>query len=97
MQVVCPDCNGKGEVIKEEDKCGECKGKKVIKDKKILHVYIEKGKKNKERNSEQKEIQKERKYRFLFSNCYFIILFIYFYVSCRNETWRKNLFQRRFR
>jgi len=49
MQVVCPDCNGKGEVIKEEDKCTECKGKKVNKDKKILHVYIEKGMRHGER------------------------------------------------
>jgi len=43
MQTVCGDCGGKGEVIKEEDKCKECKGKKVIKEKKVLNVYVEKG------------------------------------------------------
>jgi len=43
MQTVCPDCGGKGEQIKEEDKCGNCKGKKVVKDKKVLTVYVEKG------------------------------------------------------
>jgi len=43
MQVHCPDCEGKGETIKEEDKCKKCKGKKVIKDKKILEVNIDKG------------------------------------------------------
>lgn len=43
MQTVCSDCGGKGEQIKEEDKCKECKGKKVIKDKKILKVYVDKG------------------------------------------------------
>jgi len=43
MQTVCPDCGGKGEQIKEEDKCGNCKGKKVIKDKKVLTVYVDKG------------------------------------------------------
>eukprot|EP01114_Cavostelium_apophysatum_P012483 TRINITY_DN27_c1_g1_i2.p1 TRINITY_DN27_c1_g1~~TRINITY_DN27_c1_g1_i2.p1 ORF type:complete len:261 (+),score=53.63 TRINITY_DN27_c1_g1_i2:129-911(+) len=34
MQSVCNDCGGKGETVKEADKCTECKGKKVIKDKK---------------------------------------------------------------
>jgi len=43
MQTVCQDCGGKGETIKEEDKCDVCKGKKVVKDKKILEVHIEKG------------------------------------------------------
>lgn len=43
MQTVCQDCGGKGETIKEEDKCDTCKGKKVVKDKKILEVHIEKG------------------------------------------------------
>lgn len=43
MQTVCNDCGGKGEMIKEEDKCKECKGKKVVKEKKILNVYIDKG------------------------------------------------------
>eukprot|EP01114_Cavostelium_apophysatum_P012484 TRINITY_DN27_c1_g1_i3.p1 TRINITY_DN27_c1_g1~~TRINITY_DN27_c1_g1_i3.p1 ORF type:complete len:414 (+),score=140.96 TRINITY_DN27_c1_g1_i3:129-1370(+) len=43
MQSVCNDCGGKGETVKEADKCTECKGKKVIKDKKILQVYIDKG------------------------------------------------------
>jgi len=43
MQTSCQDCGGKGETIKEEDRCDNCKGKKVIKDKKILEVHIEKG------------------------------------------------------
>jgi len=43
MQTVCTDCGGKGETIKEEDKCDVCKGKKVVKDKKILEVHIERG------------------------------------------------------
>lgn len=42
-QTVCPDCGGRGETISEADKCKECKGKKVVKDKKILQVYIEQG------------------------------------------------------
>jgi len=46
MQTVCPDCGGKGEQIKDEDRCGNCKGKKVIKDKKVLTVYVDKGMKH---------------------------------------------------
>jgi len=43
MQTVCGDCGGKGEIIKEEDKCKNCKGKKVEKDKKVLQVYVDPG------------------------------------------------------
>jgi DnaJ family protein A protein 2 len=43
MQTYCPQCKGKGEVMKESDKCTQCKGAKVIKEKKQLEVHIEKG------------------------------------------------------
>jgi DnaJ family protein A protein 2 len=43
MQVECSDCQGKGETVKESDKCQKCKAKKVIKEKKILDVHVEKG------------------------------------------------------
>jgi len=43
MQTICNDCGGKGETIKDEDKCKDCKGKKVVKEKKILQVYIDRG------------------------------------------------------
>jgi len=43
MQTVCHDCQGKGEIIKEEDKCKKCKGQKVVKQKKLLEVEIDKG------------------------------------------------------
>jgi len=46
MRTACNDCGGKGDSVKEEDKCKECKGKKVTKEKKILQVYIEKGMKH---------------------------------------------------
>lgn len=46
MQTVCSECGGKGEIIKDEDKCKQCKGKKVEKEKKILNVYIDQGMKN---------------------------------------------------
>lgn len=32
-----------GEVINEKDKCGQCKGQKVVQDKKTLEVHVEKG------------------------------------------------------
>jgi DnaJ family protein A protein 2 len=35
-----------GEVIHEKDKCPQCKGQKVMQDKKMLEVHIEKGMQN---------------------------------------------------
>jgi len=46
MQTTCPDCGGKGESIKEADKCANCQGKKVVKEKKVLQVHIETGMKH---------------------------------------------------
>eukprot|EP00249_Psilotum_nudum_P012898 c24032_g1_i2 orf=232-1491(+) len=43
MQHVCPDCKGSGETINEKDKCGQCKGNKIVPDKKVLEVHVEKG------------------------------------------------------
>lgn len=43
MQHVCSDCRGLGETISEKDKCGQCKGQKVVQDKKLLEVHVEKG------------------------------------------------------
>jgi DnaJ family protein A protein 2 len=43
MQHVCSECKGSGEVINEKDKCGQCKGQKVVQDKKVLEVHVEKG------------------------------------------------------
>jgi DnaJ homolog subfamily A member 2 len=46
MQSACNACNGEGKSIDERDKCKGCKGKKVMKDRKVLEVHIEKGMKN---------------------------------------------------
>jgi len=43
FQTVCPDCNGEGEIIREKDKCKTCNGKKTIKERKVLHVNVERG------------------------------------------------------
>ncbi len=42
----CDDCRGKGEVINEKDKCKNCNGKKVVKEKKIIDAEIDKGSPN---------------------------------------------------
>lgn len=39
----CDDCHGKGEVIDEANKCKTCNAKKVVKEKKIIEVTIDKG------------------------------------------------------
>jgi DnaJ family protein A protein 2 len=41
--VQCNDCNGEGQVIKEADKCKECKGQKVKQEKKVLEIHVDKG------------------------------------------------------
>jgi DnaJ homolog subfamily A member 2 len=46
LQTGCPTCKGQCKVIDEKDKCKQCKGNKVFKDRKVLEVVIEKGMKN---------------------------------------------------
>jgi len=41
--VQCSDCGGEGTSIKEKDKCGECKGQKVIQKAKTIEVDLDKG------------------------------------------------------
>ncbi|XP_065828896.1 dnaJ homolog subfamily A member 1-like [Oscarella lobularis] len=43
METICSRCGGSGEVFSEKDRCQKCDGRKVIRDKKILEVHIEKG------------------------------------------------------
>lgn len=39
----CDDCGGQGEKISEKDRCTTCKGAKVLKEKKVVEVSVEKG------------------------------------------------------
>jgi len=39
----CDECNGTGETIDEANKCKNCNGKKVVKEKKVLEAVIDKG------------------------------------------------------
>ncbi|KAF8633716.1 hypothetical protein AX17_004374 [Amanita inopinata Kibby_2008] len=43
IQSPCDECNGTGEVINMKDRCMNCKGKKVLPEKKFLEVHIDKG------------------------------------------------------
>lgn len=43
MQTTCRPCQGKGQVINPKDRCKKCEGKKVVREKKILEVNIDKG------------------------------------------------------
>ncbi|KAL5213872.1 hypothetical protein ABZP36_003024 [Zizania latifolia] len=43
MQTVCPECKGSGEIISDRDKCTNCRASKVVQEKKVLEVHIEKG------------------------------------------------------
>ncbi|KAG5179412.1 heat shock protein 40 [Tribonema minus] len=46
LQATCPDCNGEGKTINARDKCRECQGKKVVKERKVLEVNITPGMKS---------------------------------------------------
>lgn len=46
MQHVCNDCKGTGEMISDKDRCSQCKGEKVVPEKKVLEVFVEKGMQN---------------------------------------------------
>ncbi|KAI1844644.1 hypothetical protein JX266_009100 [Neoarthrinium moseri] len=40
---VCDRCEGSGKSIKEKDRCKKCKGKRVVKERKPLEIYIPRG------------------------------------------------------
>jgi DnaJ family protein A protein 2 len=43
VQVPCNDCDGTGEIIDQKHKCKVCNAKKVISERKVLEVHIDKG------------------------------------------------------
>ncbi|KAH9946410.1 uncharacterized protein BXZ73DRAFT_95908 [Epithele typhae] len=43
LQQPCDECSGTGEIINHKDKCKTCNGRKVISEKKMLEVHIDKG------------------------------------------------------
>ncbi|KAL1923576.1 uncharacterized protein VTP21DRAFT_8556 [Calcarisporiella thermophila] len=43
IQQTCPDCRGEGEVIRDKDRCKQCNGKKIVNERKVLEVHIDKG------------------------------------------------------
>lgn len=49
LQTVCPKCRGQGEVIREKDRCKRCRGNKVVQEKKVLDIYIDKGMRHKQK------------------------------------------------
>jgi DnaJ homolog subfamily A member 2 len=49
MQVRCSQCDGSGTSIKPKDRCTQCSGKKVVQEKKVLEVQIDKGMQDKQK------------------------------------------------
>jgi DnaJ family protein A protein 1 len=43
IQTVCHECSGAGERVNPSDRCKNCQGKKIIKDKKIIQVHVDRG------------------------------------------------------
>jgi DnaJ family protein A protein 2 len=48
-QMQCSECQGRGDTIKEKDRCTSCKGERVVKDRKVLEIVVEKGMKENSR------------------------------------------------
>jgi len=46
IQQPCPECRGEGQIIKDKDRCKTCNGKKIISERKVLEVFIDKGMKD---------------------------------------------------
>lgn len=46
MQHPCNECKGTGETISDKDRCPQCKGEKIVPEKKVLEVIVEKGMQN---------------------------------------------------
>lgn len=46
MQHPCNECKGTGESISDRDRCTQCKGEKVVQQKKVLDVVVDKGMQN---------------------------------------------------
>ncbi|KAK9755823.1 hypothetical protein RND81_01G053500 [Saponaria officinalis] len=46
MQHPCNECKGTGESISDKDRCPQCKGDKVVPEKKVLEVVVDKGMQN---------------------------------------------------
>lgn len=43
IQSMCHECQGQGERINPKDKCKSCQGRKVVRERKILEVHVDKG------------------------------------------------------
>lgn len=43
IQTVCVECKGQGECISPKDRCENCQGAKVVHEKKVIEVHVEKG------------------------------------------------------
>lgn len=43
IQSICHECQGSGESISAKDRCKSCMGKKVVRERKVLEVHVDKG------------------------------------------------------
>lgn len=43
LQTMCTDCHGQGFFIREEDKCTQCRGSRIVAEERTLEVVIERG------------------------------------------------------
>ncbi|XP_067425572.1 dnaJ homolog subfamily A member 1-like [Emydura macquarii macquarii] len=49
IQTMCSQCHGQGEWVRPLDRCLSCNGRRVVREKKILNVHLDKGMQDKQR------------------------------------------------
>lgn len=43
IQTMCSQCQGQGEWVRPLDRCLTCNGRRVVREKKILNVHLDRG------------------------------------------------------
>jgi len=46
IQSSCTECGGEGHLVREQDRCRKCKGYKVVQERKVLEIFVDKGMKH---------------------------------------------------
>ena len=59
----CTDCRGDGKIIEPKNMCNKCKGAKVLKERKVIEVQIDKGMPNRHKITYHGEADEEDHFR----------------------------------
>lgn len=86
VSTVCHSCQGQGQRISQKDRCKACGGRKILRQKKILEVHIDKGESGGIDNLNASVIASKIKQT---TNCTYITSSL---ICHRNERWSEDSF-----